>query len=57
MTQINIKSHQKWIDEIRKYRGEYTDDEIIKFALSYTLQSLRNNENMDKFKWKSLYES
>ena len=59
MTQkINIKSHQKWIDEIKKYRkGEYTDDEIIKFALSYTLQSLRNNEDMDRFKWKSLYES
>ena len=51
---MNIKSHQKWIDEIRKYRGNYTDEEIIKFSLSYTLQSFRNNENMDRFKWKNI---
>ena len=34
--------------------GEYTDEEIIKFALSYTLQSLRKGENMNRFKWKNI---
>ncbi len=51
---MNIKSHQSWIEEIRKYRGEYTDEEIIKFSLAYTLQSLRKGENIDRFKWKNI---
>ena len=51
MENKKIKSHQHWIKEIKKYRGDYSDDEIIKFALSYTLQSLRAGENMERFKW------
>ena len=49
---MNIKSHQRWINEIRNYLNNQTDEEVIKFALSYTLQSLRANENMERFKWK-----
>lgn len=49
---MNIKSHQRWIKEINKYINNQTDEEVIKFALSYTLQSLRANENMERFKWK-----
>ena len=48
---MNIKSHQRWINEIQKYRGNYTSEQIIKFSLAYTLQSLRNGENIDRFKW------
>ena len=47
-----IKSHRHWIEEIRKYTNEKNDKNIVKYALSYTLQSLRNGENMNKFKWK-----
>lgn len=49
---MNIQSHNHWIKEIKKYKKELTDEEIIKFSLSYTLQSLRANENMERFKWK-----
>ena len=49
---MNIKSHQRWIKEINKYINNQTDEQVVKFALSYTLQSLRANENMERFKWK-----
>ena len=48
---MNIKSHQRWINEIRNYLGDYSDEEIIKCSLSYTLQSLRAKEDFNKFKW------
>ena len=48
------KGHERWIDRIREYNSmkDKDDREIIIYALSYTLQSLRNDENMDRFKWK-----
>ena len=48
---MSIKSHNHWIKEIRKYVGDKTDEEIIKFSLSYTLQSLRAEEDFNRFKW------
>ena len=42
---------QRWIDEIKPYLGTELDAIVLKYALSYTLQSLRNNENMNRFKW------
>lgn len=48
---MDIKSHQRWIEEIRKYIGDKTDEEIVKLSLSYTLQSLRTKENFNRFKW------
>ena len=55
--QKNDEEHyQKWIKEIKSYVKNddfnYTDDFIIKLALSYTLQSLRNGESLKKFQWK-----
>ena len=48
---MNLDSHNHWIVEIKKYLGDFSDDEIVKYALSYTLQSLRNGEDMNRFKW------
>ncbi len=45
-----IWNHYSWIKEIRQYINR-TDDEVIRYSLAYTLQSLRNNENMNRFKW------
>ena len=42
---------QRWIDEIKPYLNTESNAEVLKYALSHTLQSLRNNENMDRFKW------
>lgn len=42
---------QRWINEIKAYLGTESDAVVLKYALSYTLQSLRNNEDMDRFKW------
>lgn len=50
-----VKSHNHWIREIRKLlknSDEVSDEDIVKFALSYTLQSLRYGEDFDRFKWK-----
>lgn len=49
---MSIKSHSHWINEIQKYRSDLSDEDVIKFALSYTLQSLRKNEDFDRFKWR-----
>lgn len=45
---------QRWIDEIKPYLSTELDAIVLKYALSYTLQSLRNNENMNRFKWGDL---
>ena len=50
---MNIKSHQAWIEQIRKYVGDYSDEEIIKLSLSYLLQSLRKEEDINRFKWRN----
>lgn len=53
----DAKHYQRWIHQIKKYveesnpNFEYNDDFIIKIALSYTLQSLRNNESLKRFQW------
>ena len=47
------KGHEHWIKELQKYdeMKSKTDREVIIYALSYTLQSFRNNEDMNRFKW------
>ena len=53
----DAKHYQRWIHQIKKYveeanpNFEYDDDFIIKIALSYTLQSLRNGESLKRFQW------
>ena len=49
---MNLKSHNRWIKEIGKYIDEENEDFIVRFALSYTLQSLRAGEDMHRFKWR-----
>lgn len=44
---------RKWIDDIKSFTGEENDVNVIQYCLSYTLQSLKNNEDMDRFKWYS----
>ncbi len=47
----------RWIEQIKRYvekinEGfEYNKEFIIKLCLSYTLQSLRNGENLKRFQW------
>ena len=48
--------YERWVNQIREYvdkdnEFEYNEDFIIKLALSYTLQSLRNNESLKRFQW------
>ena len=53
----DVKHYQRWVNQIKKYIEEdnpdftYDDDFIIKIALSYTLQSLRNGESLKRFQW------
>lgn len=50
--------YERWISQIKEYVEvenrdfNYTDDFIIKIALSYTLQSLRSGESLKRFQWR-----
>lgn len=44
-------SHVHWIKKIGEYIYEDDPNNIIKFSLAYTLQSLRAGEDIDRFKW------
>lgn len=51
---MNNFSHYHWINEIRrllKNGNNVSDEDIVKFSLSYTLQSLKYGEDFDRFKW------
>ena len=54
MMMINIDSHNHWIIEISEIIDEDDMDNVVKFALSYTLQSLKHNKDevFNRFKWK-----
>ena len=47
--------YDRWIKEIKEYVDnedfEYNEEFIIKLCLSYTLQSLRNGEDLKRFQW------
>ena len=48
-------SHNHWIKEIKGFLNnidDITDEDVIKFALSYTLQSLKYGEDFNRFKWR-----
>lgn len=52
MTNINKDfSHLRWVKRIGQIIEEDDTRNIVIFALSYTLQSLRANEDFDRFKW------
>ena len=44
-------SHSHWVKDIGRYIGDTNPQNIIKFALSYTLQFLRSGEDINHFKW------
>lgn len=47
----DVEHIQRWIDELKPYVNAESDKIVLKFALSYTLQSFRNGEDMNRFKW------
>lgn len=47
----DAEHYQRWINQIREYVDVGDDEFIIKLALSYTLQSLRNGESLKRFQW------
>ena len=53
MIMMNIDSYNHWIKEISEIIDEDDIGNVVKFALSYTLQSLRYNKDevFNKFKW------
>lgn len=48
---IYLSKHHKWVEDLHSYLPNQSDESIIEYCLSYTLQSLRNGEDMDRFKW------
>lgn len=57
LTNGDTYHYDRWIKQIKKYvektnKGfEYNEEFIIKLCLSYTLQSLRNGEDLKRFRW------
>lgn len=47
----DAEHYQRWINQIKEYVDLDDDEFIIKLALSYTLQSLRNGESLKRFQW------
>lgn len=48
---LDIEEYKSWINQINEYVTLDDDKYIIKFALAYTLQSLRSGVDLDRFKW------
>ena len=50
----SINDRNRWIQEIKEITNETSTANVIQFALSYTLQSLKHDkeEVYNKFKWK-----
>ena len=51
ISEKNKEDSNRWIKEICSYIGEQPNEYVIKLALSYLLQSLRNEENIKRFQW------
>ena len=55
MTSINEEfSHLRWVKRIGEIIEEDDTRNIVIFCLSYTLQSLREKEDFNRFKWKEV---
>ena len=48
---MDLGTHNKWVKELGNYLRNHTNKDIIKYTLSYTLQSFRYEEDMNRFKW------
>ena len=57
LADYDVHHYNRWINQIKNYvektnEGfEYNREFIIKLCLSYTLQSLRNGEDLKRFQW------
>ena len=53
----DVHHYDRWVDQIKEYVEEinegfeYNKEFIIKLCLAYTLQSLRNGEDLKRFQW------
>lgn len=52
MYDTSINNREKWINEIKSYTGEKDTANVIQYALSFTLQALRNGDE-NRYKWKT----
>lgn len=48
---INVASHNRWLKRIGKIIGDDDPRNIVLFCMAYTLQSLRSEEDLDRFRW------
>lgn len=54
---MNPKQHiNRWAIEINKYINLEKEEDIIRFCLSYTLQSLKAGEDFSRFRWDDLID-
>ena len=44
-------NHNEWIKIIGEYIGMENTDDILRYCMAYTLQSLRAGEDMSRFHW------
>lgn len=57
LSAYDVHHYDRWVDQIKEYVEEinegfeYDKEFIIKLCLSYTLQSLRNGEDLKRFQW------
>lgn len=57
LVDYDVHHYDRWVDQIKEYVEEinegfeYNREFIIKLCLAYTLQSLRNDENLKRFRW------
>ena len=57
LTDYDVHHYDRWVDQIKEYVEEinegfeYDREFIIKLCLAYTLQSLRNGEDLKRFQW------
>lgn len=57
LSDYDVHHYDRWVDQIKEYVEEinegfkYDKEFIIKLCLSYTLQSLRNGEDLKRFQW------
>ena len=46
----SINDRERWINQIKEYTGETDTTNVIQYALSFTLQALRNGDE-NQYKW------
>ena len=47
----NVANHNKWVKQVGEYIGSEDTRDILLYCIAYTLQSLRSEEDMTRFRW------